>query len=130
MKGLRSFQLLLIALLAIVGSVVAKEFSHSTGFGTTKEEIIANRERRKEQLKKLLDEVRETKDNHDSGRKLLSDEELTVVDRKISAYERKLETMQGEMDEREVEKVMQREKLRYERDEQRRQERRQRGSEF
>ncbi|CAB9526246.1 expressed unknown protein [Seminavis robusta] len=118
-----SMRLLLIVLVTLLGSALAS-------YGSTREEIIANRERRKEHLQKLLEEARETKDNHVSGRKLLSEEELTAVDRKINAFERKMETMQGEMDEREIERVLQREQLRAERDEKRRRERRQRASEL
>jgi len=95
-----------------------------------KEEIKANRAKRREQLSKLLDEARESMEDHTSGRRLLEDKELHTLERKIDAYERKLETMQGEMDEREVERVLQREKLRYERDAARREERRKRGSEL
>lgn len=91
---------------------------------------MANRSRRKAQLEKMLEEAKSTMEDHTSGRKLLDDSELTGLEKKINAYERKLETMSGEMDEREVDRVLQREKLRYERDEARRQERLQRASEL
>ena len=81
-------------------------------------------------MQKLLDEAVETMENHKSGRNLLEEDDLTALERKISAYTRKLETMQGEMDDREVDRVIEREKLRYERDQARRLERRQRASEL
>ena len=95
-----------------------------------REDIITNRNKRKQQLEKLLEEARDTMASHESGRKLLNDDEFTTLERKISAYQRKLDTMQGDMDDREVERVLQREKLRYERDAQRRAEIRQRASEL
>ena len=69
-------------------------------------------------------------EDHTSGRRLLDDQEFSTLERKLNAYERKLETMSGEMDEKEVDRVLQREKLRYERDAARRAEQRQRGSEL
>ena len=91
---------------------------------------MANRAKRREQLEKLLIEAKESMEDHTSGRRLLDDTDVTVLERKIDAYERKLETMTGEMDDREVERVLQREKLRYERDAARREERRARASEL
>lgn len=125
-----STRLLLIVLLALVAASVAKEFSHSTGLGTSKEEIVANRAKRRIQLEAILNEAKGDLAEHTEGRKLLEEKDFTALERKISAYERKLETMQGEMDDREVERVLQREKLRYERDAARREERRERASEL
>ena len=79
---------------------------------------------------KLLDEAKGTMEDHTAGRRMLEEKEFETLERKINAYERKLETMQGEMDEKEVDRVMQREKLRYERDAARREERRQRAGEL
>ena len=56
--------------------------------------------------------------------------ELASLERKIGAYQRKLETLQGDMNDREIDRVLQREKLRQERDAARRLERRQRASEL
>ena len=95
-----------------------------------KEEIVANRAKRREQLEKLLVEAKASRDDHTEGRKLMEETEFTALERKINAYERKLETMSGDMDDREVERVLHREKLRYERDAARRDERRQRASEL
>lgn len=67
-------------------------------------------------------------EDHTSGRRLLDEKEFDSLERKINAFERKLESMSGEMEEREVDKVLKREKLRFERDAARREERRQRGS--
>lgn len=91
---------------------------------------MANRAKRRVQLEKLLVEAKENMEDHTSGRRLLDDTEFTALERKIDAYQRKLETMTGEMDDQEVEQVLQREKLRYERDAARREERRARASEL
>lgn len=90
----------------------------------------ANRAKRREQLEETLAQAQETMDDHTSGRRLLEDEEFTRLERKINAYTRKLETMTGELDDREVDRVIQREQLREERDAARRLERRQRESEL
>ena len=81
-------------------------------------------------MEEMLAQSQETMEDHTSGRRLLEDEEFTRLERKINAYTRKLETMQGELDEREVDRVVQRERLREERDTARRLERRQRESEL
>jgi hypothetical protein len=78
----------------------------------------------------MLAEAQETMEAHTNGRRLLDETDFTALERKIGAFQRKLETMQGDMDEREVDRVIQREKLRQERDAARRLERRQRGQEL
>ena len=78
----------------------------------------------------MLEEAKSSMEDHTSGRKMLDEKEFSVLERKINAYEKKLETMSGDMDEKEVDRVLQREKLRYERDAQRRQEQRERASEL
>lgn len=70
------------------------------GFGTSKEEIYANRDRRKRQLKSLVNDMRKQLADHASGEKVLSLEEKLTLEKRIDIYSRKLDTMTGEIDER------------------------------
>ena len=85
-----------------------------------REEILATREKRKKQIQGLLDDAKKQRLAHTSGKKVLGDEDLKSLEQKIHVYERKLETMEGEMDEREVERILKREELRFQRDDERR----------
>lgn len=62
--------------------------------------------------------------DHNSGTRLLIEKEKVDLEKKINIYQRKLETMTGDLDEREVERIIKREALRNERMKER-QERRQ-----
>lgn len=100
-------------------------------FFAKRQEILESRNRRKFSLQKLLLDNKDQLHDHEIGRKLLLSEDLERLKNQINLYERKLETMSGEMGEREVEKVLQREALIYERqEERRRREYRKKRSEF
>ncbi len=85
-----------------------------------REEILANRARRKKQLEGHLLELRQQLADHTTGKKLLDGKDLASLEQKIHTYQRKLDTMEGDMDEKEVERILKREELRFERDEERR----------
>jgi len=85
-----------------------------------REEILANRARRKKQLEALLVESRQQLADHGMGKKVLEKSEVEGIEKKIHIYQRKLDTMEGDMDEREVERILKREELRFHRDEDRR----------
>ena len=80
-----------------------------------REEILASRKRRIEQLEAMLNDARQQLQSHHSGTRLLDDAERTNLERKVDVFGRKLESMQGEMDEREVQRLLQREQLHHER---------------
>ena len=84
---------------------------------------MANRARRKKQLESLLIDAQQQRSDHSAGKKLLEPAELADLDKKVHVYQRKLETMEGDMDEREVIRIQKREELRHHRDEERRQRR-------
>ena len=73
---------------------------------------MASRERRSKQIETLLDDSKQRLADHNSGTRILGDKEKTDLEKKISIYQRKLDTMQGDLDEREVERILKREKLR------------------
>lgn len=80
-----------------------------------REEILASRRRRSKQLEALLDESKARLADHKSRRKILSDNERSSLEKKISIYTRKLETMQTDLEEREIERIIRKEQLRNER---------------
>lgn len=63
----------------------------------------------------MLAEVKSQLDDHNAGRRLLSDDEKAKAEKKMDIFQRKLETMAGEIDEREIEKMLKREQIRNER---------------
>jgi hypothetical protein len=80
-----------------------------------REQVVANYERRREQLENLVAETKEKVADHERGRSLLEDEEYALLRKRIGLYEKKLEKMEGPMDEREVERLVERMKMRTER---------------
>jgi hypothetical protein len=80
-----------------------------------REEILASRRRRSKQLEALLEESKARLADHNSRRKILSENEKVSLEKKISIYTRKLETMQTDLDEREIERIIRKEQLRNER---------------
>jgi len=61
--------------------------------------------------------------DHNAGTRILDDDEKLDLEKKISIYQRKLDTMQGDLDEREIERILKREQLRNERMRERREKR-------
>ena len=112
----RSFVLLAVVLLALLAADAARDDE----FQTTREEILASRRRRSKQIEDLLEDSKQRLALHNAGTRLLSDNEKADLEKKISIYQRKLETMRTDLDEREIERILKREKLRDERLKQRR----------
>lgn len=104
--------LLLVTLLAPAVSAAPRG---SAEFETTREEILASRRRRAKQLEEILDDARQRLADHSNGVRLLSETDKTDLEKKINVYERKLSTMRTDLDDREVERILKREKLRDER---------------
>lgn len=50
-------------------------------------------------------------EDHVSGKRVLSEKDRAAVEKKIEIFEKKLETMSAEMDDREIERLLQRERL-------------------
>lgn len=87
---------------------------------TTREEILASRRRRARQIEDILEDAQRRLRDHDAGTRLLAAGERADLEKKITIYQRKLDTMRGDLDEKEVQRILQREKLRDERLKQRR----------
>lgn len=69
----------------------------------------------------MLDDMNLQLSDHTHGIRLLSDVELADVEHKISIYTRKLDTMAVDLDEREIQRILDKERLLQERTKQRRQ---------
>ena len=84
-------------------------------FCLQREEILESRKRRAQQLQAMLDDNKQRLADHHAGTKLLSDKDKASLEKKINIYQRKLETLEGDLDDREVERIIKREQLRDER---------------
>ena len=76
---------------------------------------MESRRRRKVQLEAMLHDAEERLEQHNSGKKILTDDEVKALEKKADIFTRKLETMRDDLDDREIERIMAREKLRNER---------------
>lgn len=74
--------------------------------------MVANYEKRREHLKTALAETSQKLADHEQGRSLLEDEEYERLQKRMGLFEKKLEKMEEPMDEREIEKVMERMRMR------------------
>mmetsp|Transcript_23167 Transcript_23167/g.54687 ORF Transcript_23167/g.54687 Transcript_23167/m.54687 type:complete len:125 (-) Transcript_23167:1351-1725(-) len=81
----------------------------------SRDQIVANYERRREHLRKLVEQHKEDVANHESGRKLLEQEEYDKFTKRIRLFQKKLDSMEGPMDEREIDRMMERTRMREER---------------
>jgi hypothetical protein len=77
-----------------------------------REEILASRQRRGKQLEALLDESKARLADHNNKKKILTVSEKSALEKKISIYTRKLDTLQADLDEREIERILKKEQLR------------------
>jgi hypothetical protein len=59
----------------------------------------------------MLEDSKQRLADHNAGTRLLNDNEKADLEKKMSIYQRKLDTMQTDLDEREVERILKREKL-------------------
>ncbi len=81
---------------------------------------MASRERRMKQIETLLEDSQQRLNDHKSGIRMLNEKELNDLQKKIDIYTRKLESMMAPLDEREVQRIIQREQIRNDRIKERR----------
>jgi predicted RNase H-like nuclease (RuvC/YqgF family) len=65
----------------------------------TREDIIASRDKRREQLERVLENTREKVDGHYAGNKILKQHVLDQMEKKIRAYDHQVEELSRELDE-------------------------------
>jgi hypothetical protein len=70
------------------------------GYGTSREEIDANRDRRKRQLRNLINDMRQKLANHSAGEKILKPEEKAEMEKRMDIYQRKYDSMKDDLDDR------------------------------
>ena len=68
----------------------------------------------------MLEDSQQRLSDHLAGTKVLSEKDRAALEKKIHIYQRKLETMKGDLDDRDVERILRRDQLRDERVKERR----------
>lgn len=76
---------------------------------------MESRKRRSKQLEVMVQDAKQRVQDHKSEKRLLDEKEKEDLEKKIDIYSRKLETLTRDLDDREIEKIMAREKLRNDR---------------
>jgi hypothetical protein len=96
-----SLSVLFVLSIPASASIRHLERDEMTGhIASTREEILATRERRKEQFGGRYEEMKQQMEEHTTGRRLLHETEFDRLERKMVAYERKLEHLHTEIDDR------------------------------
>lgn len=85
-----------------------------------REEVLASRQVRAQQLEKLIAEIHETLSSHKKGSRVLSLEELSKEEKRLHVYEKKLQQLQTIPDERDIDRILAREHMMLERTERQR----------
>ena len=68
-------------------------------YAQTREDIIASREKRKNQLEGVLEQIHKKLADHRSGKKIIAPHQLDHMEQKIQAYQYQIEEMDRELDE-------------------------------
>mmetsp|Transcript_6961 Transcript_6961/g.14803 ORF Transcript_6961/g.14803 Transcript_6961/m.14803 type:complete len:140 (+) Transcript_6961:121-540(+) len=80
----------------------------------TREQVMANYEKRREHLRKLVTRHQAEVEDHENGRNLLEDEDYAKAMKRIRLFGKKLERMEGPMEEEEIERMLEHSKMRAE----------------
>lgn len=96
--------------MAIEDEIRLRRNNPETSFGdVTREQILETRNRRKRQLKVMLVDARKKLADHSAGEKPLTEEAKAILVNSIDVYRRKIESMEGELEEWEIERLIARE---------------------
>ena len=86
--------------MAIEDEIRLRRNNPETSFGdVTREQILETRNRRKRQLKVMLVDARKKLADHSAGEKPLTEEAKAILVNSIDVYRRKIESMEGELEE-------------------------------
>lgn len=78
-----------------------------TSYGdTTREQILETRNRRKRQLKVMVMDARKKLADHSSGENILTGEQKEQFENKVDLFQRKIESMEIELEEWEIERLI------------------------
>eukprot|EP00523_Entomoneis_sp_CCMP467_P017735 CAMPEP_0168806422 /NCGR_PEP_ID=MMETSP0726-20121227/1537_1 /TAXON_ID=265536 /ORGANISM="Amphiprora sp., Strain CCMP467" /LENGTH=125 /DNA_ID=CAMNT_0008858325 /DNA_START=29 /DNA_END=406 /DNA_ORIENTATION=- len=105
----------LLIIVLVVLKTVECQGSRTLDLEATRTEMIESRNRRAKELEKMLNVAKEQLKQHKSGQKLLDDAEKKKLERQIDMFERKMEHLLKEPDDKEVKRVLHREQERDER---------------
>ena len=87
-----------------------KRLHENSSYGdTTREEILQTRERRKRQYKVMILDARKQLADHSAGEKILTMEQKEQFENKMDIFQRKLDSMQVDLEEWEIERLIVRE---------------------
>ena len=113
MNRIATFLLFLFFIINTVNSTASRsQQDEMTGhIPSTREEVLARRERRKSEFGGRYEEYKAQLEDHESGRRRLNDVEVGRLERKLRAYERKLDQLHEEVDERHIDRLLQREEI-------------------
>ncbi len=66
---------------------------------TTREQVLETRNRRKEQIKNLVEDAKRKLADHAAGEKILTEEEKAELERNMDLFQRKVESMEVDLEE-------------------------------
>mmetsp|Transcript_24549 Transcript_24549/g.43077 ORF Transcript_24549/g.43077 Transcript_24549/m.43077 type:complete len:122 (-) Transcript_24549:121-486(-) len=72
----------------------------------THEDVIKSREKRRRQLENVLQNMKQKLEDHQSGKKPLSDRAVEQFQKKIRAYEHQIVELGREMDPEDIERIL------------------------
>ena len=76
----------------------SRDFAGGTGWGSTRDEIMENRKRRKRQLGNMVNAMRKKLADHSAGEITLDPQEKADTERRLDLYSRKLDTLNHDLD--------------------------------
>jgi hypothetical protein len=107
------FIVALSSLLATAEAGRGSSWDDREGFGykSTREEILATRDSRRERLVSMIRDLDVQLEDHSSGRRRLYDADASKLEKRARAYKMKLEMLQGDLDDRDVDRILAREEI-------------------
>jgi peptidoglycan hydrolase CwlO-like protein len=109
--GLLSVLLLVLSIPASASTRHLERDELTGHIASTREELLATRERRKEQFGGRFEEMKQQMEEHTTGQRLMNENEFNRLERKMKAYERKLEHLHTEIDDRHIDRLLDREAM-------------------
>ena len=101
---IRSWLLVILTLVAVclaftgLSLVAAEEVAGPSYGDTTREQILATRERRKRQLKVMIEDAEKKLAEHSSGENVLAEKEKARLETQIDLFQRKIKSMEIELE--------------------------------
>lgn len=101
-----------VCVISVEGDTRRHDRDDVTGFvGSTHEELLSSRAHKRDIFAGRLAEMKRQMEQHKTGERLLSESEFYKVEKKIKAYEEKIEYLDKNSDLRHLDRVLMREEL-------------------